>query len=62
MLKSGAIVECTYSVPQYVSPINVVPKKEPGEFRLIVDLRDLNKCMKPLSFSHEDIRTVLQLA
>ena len=59
LVRSGAIERCAEQ-PKYISAINVVPKKTKTEFRLIVDLRQLNSVCEPPSFRHEDIRTVLE--
>lgn len=55
--KSGCIVQCRN--PRFVSPINVVPKKQ--GFRLVSDLRHLNKHISPPSFVYESIEDVLKI-
>ena len=58
LLDHGAIVEVKEK-PQFISPISVAPKKD-GDFRLIVDLRQLNGYCKPPRFAYEDIEEVLK--
>lgn len=48
------------SKPQFISPLSVAPKAD-GDYRLILDLRELNKYCKPKTFIHEDINTVINL-
>lgn len=43
-----------------MSPLNVVPKSD-GSYRLILDLRELNKLCKPKTFIYEDINTVIKV-
>ena len=59
LLKTGCIVRTNESNPSYVSPINVVPKK--NGFRLVTDLRHLNKYITPPSFVYESIEDVLKI-
>jgi hypothetical protein len=59
LLNIGAIEKCE-KVPKCVSPINVVPKRH-NKYRLIIDLRHLNKHCEAPRFVNEDIRTVKQL-
>ena len=58
MLNSGAIVEVKEKT-RSISPISVAPKKD-GDFRLIVDLHQLNDYCKPPRFAYEDIKVVLK--
>ena len=53
------IVQCR-NRPYFVSPLNIAPKSD-GTYRLILDLRELNKCCKPKTFIYEDINTVVNL-
>jgi hypothetical protein len=42
--------------PRVVSPLNCVPKKTPGKFRVILDLRTVNSCLIPApSFKYEAV-------
>ena len=59
LLSIGAIETCNY-IPQCVSPINVVPKRN-NKLRLIIDLRKLNGYGDAPRFVNEDIRTVTKL-
>ncbi|XP_053404917.1 uncharacterized protein LOC128558753 [Mercenaria mercenaria] len=56
LLLLGCIEQCDVK-PFCVSPINCVPKKN-GTFRLITDLREVNKFSTPPKFKYEDIETV----
>ena len=58
LLNSSAIVEVKEK-NQSISPISVAPKKD-GDFRLIVDLHQLNDYCKPPRFAYEDIEVVLK--
>ena len=53
LIENGAIEKCTKK-PSYISPLNVVPKKK-GKFRLITNLKELNKNVKRETFRSEDI-------
>ena len=53
LLKAGCIVKNKTASPNFVSPINVVPKRKGS--RLILDLRHLNNHIKPPSFVYETI-------
>ena len=53
-------IEICESRPFCVSPINCVPKKR-GDFRLITDLRYINRCCVPPKFKNEDINTVIDI-
>lgn len=60
LLQEKCLEECkTGVVPQYVSPIQTVPKKD--SFRLITDLRHLNQFCVPPKFVYEDIENVLEI-
>ena len=61
LLNSGAIDKCSF-VPEFVSRINVVPKKEHNQYRLITDLTEFNKFCDPPKFRNEDITSVLEQA
>lgn len=54
LLAVGAIQRCEVQ-PHGVSPLNVVPKATPGKFRLILDLRFLNKYLAEFSFKMETL-------
>ena len=59
LLSKGAIEKCVVK-PDYISPLNVVPKKH-GKYRLIHNLRKLNENIVAPKFRHEDIRTTVEL-
>ena len=56
---NGAIEKCS-NKPLYISPLNVVPKKN-GKFRLITNLKELNKSVRRETFRNEDIRVTIDL-
>ena len=58
LLSEGSIVECK-TKPRCVTPISVVPKSS-GDFRLVHDLRHINKYCDPPKFSYTDINVVLE--
>lgn len=60
MLREGAIAKAT-SKPKVVSPLNVVPKKTPGKYRLILDLRFLNKWLHIPRFKFEGLRNLADI-
>jgi hypothetical protein len=55
----GVIEKCSY-IPQCVSPIHVIPKRNKKN-RLIIDLRRLNSHGDAPRFANEDVRTVTKL-
>jgi len=57
---SGALVEVGEMELLAVSPIRLTPKNKTG-FRLIVNMRRVNKTLTPMSFKMEGLGTVLQL-
>jgi hypothetical protein len=59
LLEIDAIEECVHK-PYFVSPINVVPKKQ-NKFRLITNLKVLNTHIFVKTFRNEDIRTLMEL-
>jgi len=44
--------------PTVVSPIFVIPKKEKGKWRVIIDLRYVNRSQQPPKFKHENWETL----
>lgn len=52
-------VEPTATPPRVVSPIFVIPKKAAGEWRLIFDLRYVNKFLTPPRFKLESLSTAI---
>jgi len=61
LLQEGSIVKCSEDdIPQCISPINCVPKKN-NKFRLVTDLRELNQYCCKRNFQYEDIKSVLEV-
>ena len=61
LLQKGAVRKCKAGeVPWCVSPIKTVPKKH-RKLRLIIDLREINKCIDVPKFSQENIEVVANL-
>ena len=54
LVAQGAVQELAER-PWGVSPLNVVPKATPGKFRLILDLRELNKHLQEFTFNMETL-------
>lgn len=60
LLLAGAIIKCKDVPGQYISNIFLTPKSD-GSFRLILNLKKLNKFVITHHFKMEDIRTVSKL-
>ena len=60
LLKMGVIEEVEHSDVQYLSPIFTVPKKD-GEYRMILNLKDLNLDIEYYHFKMETFETALTL-
>ena len=56
LLNEGIIQYC--EKPHCITPISVVPKKDKS-YRLIADLRYINKCLQVPKFSYDDLDSVL---
>ena len=56
--RAGCIYEVK-QVPEYLSPINVVPKKI--GFRFIIDLRKINNCCNVPKCSYEGLDDVIKI-
>ena len=56
----GVIEEVGHSDVQYLSPIFTVPKKD-GEYRMILNLKDLNLDIEYYHFKMETFETTLKL-
>lgn len=56
LLDHNLVVECPDA--QYVSPVFVVPKTEPGSYRMTVDLRAVNSVCEVTTFPLPDIMVV----
>ena len=59
-LRQGALEE-TETRPMVVSPTFIIPKKTPGKFRVIVDLRYVNQFQETPSLREEDLSEVSRL-
>ena len=59
LVEKGALEICTVK-PKFISPINVVPKKN-NKYRLITNLKVLNGHIDRKTFRNEDIRTTIDL-
>lgn len=60
LLKKGAIQTCQEERGQFVSKIFLIPKPD-GSYRLILNLKKLNKFIETIHFKLEDIRMVRDL-
>lgn len=60
LLSSGAIKRCHDVPDQFISTIFLIPKSD-GSFRFILNLKCLNKFIRPEHFKMEDIRTAAKL-
>ena len=56
----GVIEEVEHSDVQYLSPIFTVPKKD-GEYRMVLNLKDLNLDIQYYHFKMETFETALKL-
>ena len=59
LLREGALIIVSPSPGQYISHIFPVPKRSPGEFRIIFDLSILNKFIRKLSFRMDTYITII---
>ena len=59
LLLQGAIIIVSPSSDQYISHIFPVPKKTPGEFRIIFDLSILNLFIRKISFRMDNYHTII---
>jgi hypothetical protein len=46
---------------QYISPIFTVPKKDKNEYRMILNLKELNEYIEPHHFKMETFESALKL-
>lgn len=60
LLSKGAIEKCEPEPDQFISSFFLVPKPD-GSYRFILNLKRLNKYIKPDHFKMEDLRTVSRL-
>jgi reverse transcriptase-like protein len=61
LIKSGSVFKIEPKPDQFISRIFLVPKKEPGKYRLVINLKYLNNYVDSPHFKMEDYRTVLNL-
>jgi hypothetical protein len=59
-LATGEVQHCRRR-PKVISPLFVIPKKTEGEWRVIIDLRYVNRFQTPHKFRMEDLSTVAAL-
>ncbi|CAL4145885.1 unnamed protein product [Meganyctiphanes norvegica] len=59
LLLQGALIIVSPSSDQYISHIFPVPKKTPGEFRIIFDLSILNLFIRKISFRMDNYHTII---
>jgi hypothetical protein len=57
LVKNCVIKKCSQK-PFVVSPLNVVPKKGKNQWRLIIDLREINSHIEPPKFANENIQVI----
>ena len=60
LLNMGVIKEVEHDPNEYISPIFVVPKKN-GEYRMILNLKELNKSIPYYHFKMETFESALKL-
>ena len=59
LLREGALIVVVPSPGQFISHIFPVPKRTPGEFRIIFDLSILNKFIRKISFRMDTYITII---
>ena len=59
LLREGALIVVVPSPGQFISHIFPVPKRTPGEFRIIFDLSILNKFIRKISFRMDNYFTII---
>ena len=60
IIQIGAIVLCQDTIDQFISKIFVIPKSD-GKYRLILNLKCLNKFVETIHFKMDDFRTATRL-
>jgi hypothetical protein len=60
-ITEGTVIPIDFADARYISPSSVVPKKNPGEWRKILDLRFVNARQQDIQFRMEGPETVQQL-
>ena len=61
LLYEGAIIEVNSSPGQFLSHIFPVPKRTPGEFRIIFDLSELNLFIRKTTFRMDSFFSIMSL-
>ena len=61
LLYEGAIIEVNSSPDQFLSHIFPVPKRTPGEFRIIFDLSELNHFIRKITFRMDSFFSIMSL-
>ena len=61
LLSKKVIVKATHCEGEFISNIFLVEKKDPGKYRMILNLKHLNKFTKKLHFKMETLLTTLAL-
>ena len=60
LLEMGVIEEAEFVEDQFISPIFVIPKKD-GEYRMILNLKELNKFVEYSHFKMDTFETALKM-
>jgi hypothetical protein len=60
LLKNGTIQETTFKELTWINPTHLVPKPN-GKWRLVVDMRQVNRFMKPRHFKMDGTPTLKEL-
>ncbi len=60
LLKKGVLVQSNHEIGEFISPIFLVPKDE-NEFRMILNLRQLNEAMPYIHFKMDSFDKVIKL-
>lgn len=61
LLSIGVIKQVAFDEHQYISPIFTVPKKDKNEYRMILNLKELNEYIEPHHFKMETFESALKL-
>ena len=61
LLSIGVIKQVILDEHQYISPIFIVPNKGKNEYRMILNLKELNECIEPHHFKMETFESALKL-
>ena len=61
MLDKQVIVPCDHEVGEFLSGIFIRPKKDPGKFRVILNLKQFNEFVTPEHFKMDTINTCIEL-